>query len=477
MIKQTLSTNLKISQNLVMTPQLQQSIKILQLSRLELIKTIREEIEINPVIEDERYSNEESVDDIMDMDNEGVTLNNAGMDKKAIDEMDWSNYFENIAYASYNKVAANYSEESPDFEKFISKKQSIEEYLLWQFQMTEHSEKEFAIAENIIYNIDNDGFFVADVQNIAQELLCSVEDVERIRKRINFLDPIGIAAKSVEESILLQMEFANCKDSIAADIIRNNIKLLENKNIKALAKYYNISEGEVLDSIKVIHSFEPKPARNYKTDIVQTIVPDVYVYRSGDDYTIVLNDDGIPKFRLNDEYIAMLQRERKDDVRKFLQDKVNSAKWLLRSIDMREKTIYKVVETLIKFQRGFFDNGLPFLRPLVLKDVAEILDIHESTVSRTTNNKYISTPHGIFELKYFFSTGINSINGNNDFSTKVVMEKIKAILQKEQNGKPYSDDKISEILDKEHNVKLARRTVAKYRMQLNILPSSKRKKL
>jgi len=471
-MKQVLSTNLKITQNLVMTPQLQQSIKILQLSRLELIDTIKEEMEINPVLEDDRYSNEESLDDLPVFESESTDNGS----EKAIEEMDWNNYFENIAYASFNRAAPASSEESVDYERFVSKKQTLEEYLLWQFQMTHHTIEEIEIAEYVIYNLDKDGFLQVSCEEIAEEFSTSKENVAKIIKKINFLDPVGIAARNLQDAILIQMEFYGTENELAKKILLENINLLENKNVKALAKIYEISEESVLDIVKVINSFEPRPARNFRTDFVQTIIPDVYVYKKENDYHIVLNDDGIPRFRINEEYVKMLSLEKKENVKKFLQEKVNNAKWLLRSIEQREKTIYKVVESLIKFQRDFFDKGPSHLKPLILKDVAEELNLHESTVSRTTNNKYISTPHGIFELKYFFSTSIGSSDGTDDFSTRVVMEKIKKIVDSEPENKPYSDEKISEILSIKHNIKIARRTVAKYRTQLNILPSSKRKK-
>ncbi len=470
-MKQILTTNLKMTQNLVMTPQLQQSIKILQLSRLELIETIKEELEINPVLEDDRISTLETTENTDEFSSEFSSNGN----DKAVEEMDWNNYFENIAYASYNRAPAIASEETPDYERFVSKKQTLEEYLLWQFRMTKHTEQEIEIAEYIIYNLDRDGFLKVSNEEVAKEFSVPMEYVDNIIKKINFLDPVGIATKNLQEAILVQMEFFNCKNDLAKKILTENINLLENKNIKTLSKIYNVSREEILEIVKIINSFEPRPARNFRTDFVQTIIPDVYVYKKDNNYHIVLNDDGIPRFRINEEYVKMLSAKKKEDVKKFLQEKVNNAKWLLRSIEQREKTIYKVVETLIKFQKDFFDKGPSNLKPLILKDVAEELNLHESTVSRTTNNKYISTPHGIFELKYFFSTSISSSDGNDDFSTRVVLEIIKNIIESEPENKPYSDEKISEILSEKHNIKIARRTVAKYRTQLNILPSSKRK--
>ena len=223
------------------------------------------------------------------------------------------------------------------------------------------------------------------------------------------------------------MDFYGCDNEIARRFLKENIKLLENKNIKLLSKIYNISEEEVLETIKLINSFEPRPARNFRSDFVQTIIPDVYVYKKGDDYVIVLNDEGIPRFRINEEYIQMLTKSGKENVKKFLQEKVNNAKWLLRSIEQRERTIYKVVDALIRFQRDFFDKGVSFLKPLVLKDVASELELHESTVSRTINNKYISTPHGIFELKYFFQQELVLQMEKTFFQAELLWKKLKKL--------------------------------------------------
>ena len=471
-MKPTLTQNLKLKQSLVITPQLQQSIKILQLSRQELIEKIKEEIETNPVCEEMLYSEEENLEEPID-----------GKDtqefSKAISEFDWDAYTENSSFFSYNFKYSHREkkDENIDFENMISRGDTLEEYLLWQLRMTDISEEEFKIGEYLIYNIREDGYLDVKVEEVAEKFNVSKEKVEEILKKINFLDPVGIGAKDLVHCLLIQMEFHKIEDELAKDIVKNHLNLLQNKNIQQLAKIYNVEPSRIEEVISIINSLEPKPARLFSKSQPQTIIPDVYVYKRGDDFVIVLNDDGIPKFKINEEYVnKLLNKYSKKEVKEYLVEKVKNAKWLLKSIEQRERTIYKVVECLIKFQREFFEKGVQYLKPLVLKDIAEELGLHESTISRTTHNKYISTPHGIFELKFFFNKGINSFTGDEVISSKVVMERIKEIINSEPPDKPYSDEKISKILKEKYNINIARRTVAKYREQMKILSSSKRKK-
>ncbi len=471
-MKPVLTQTLKVSQNLVMTPQLQQSIKILQLSRQELIEKIKEEIETNPVCEEDSFSQE--------VEEEREDFVASGSNSEAVNDFDWESYGENASFITYNFKFSHKErlEEDIDFENMVSKDSSLEEYLIWQIRMTDLKEEDLPIAEYLIYNLNEDGYLDIEIEEVAKYFSVDKERVENVLKKINFLDPVGIGAKDLSHCLLIQMEFNNIKDELAESIIKNHLSLVQNKNIQQLARIYNVNEERILEVIELINSFEPKPARLFRTGVVQTIIPDVYVYKKGDDFVIVLNDDGIPRFRINEEYVNMLlQKSNKKEVKEYLIEKVKNAKWLLKSIEQRERTIYKVVECLIKFQRDFFEKGINHLKPLVLRDIADELGLHESTISRTTHNKYISTPHGIFELKFFFNKGISSYSGNDVISSKVVMEKIKEIINSEPPDKPYSDEKISKILKEKYNINLARRTVAKYREQMKILSSSKRKRL
>ncbi len=479
-MKQVLSQHLKISQNLVMTPQLQQSIKILQLSRMELIEKIKEEIESNPICEEESpFENEFETIDI-EKDSESITPPENGNFNEALNDFDWELYQENMSFVSYNSKYAHKEkiDEDVNFENIVSKQTTLEEYLMWQIRMTDLPEEDLKIAEFLIYNINEDGYLEVSLEEVSATFNRDINDVKQILKEINFLDPVGIGALNLSHCLLIQMEFNKVKDNLAEDIIKNHLNLIQNKNINQLAKIYNVDEERILEVIEFINSLEPKPARLFRSSLAQTIIPDVYVVKKGDDFVIILNDDGIPKFRINEEYVeSLLKKNSKKEVKDYLVEKVKNAKWLLKSIEQRERTIYKVVECILKFQREFFEKGINYLKPLILKDIAEELGLHESTISRTTHNKYISTPHGIFELKFFFNKGLSSSNGEESVSSKVVMERIKEIISMEPPNKPYSDEKISKILKEKYGINIARRTVAKYREQMKILSSSKRKKI
>ena len=472
-MKPTLTQTLKVKQSLIITPQLQQSIKILQLSRQELIEKIKEEIETNPVCEEDFYP--ETSEEIESEE----SIPEDGRDK-LMENFDWDAFAENSSFFSYENRYSHRErkDEDVDFENMVSKETTLEEYLLWQLRMTDISEEDLKIGEYLIYNIDEDGYLDVEVEDVAKKFNVSIEKVEEILRKINFLDPVGIGAKNLADCLLIQMEFNNIDDELARDIVKNNLNLLQNKNLKQLAKIYNVDEERINKAIEIINSLEPKPARLFSHTPAQTIIPDVYVYEKDGDFIIVLNDEGIPKFRINEEYVnKLLEKYDKKEVKEYLIEKVKNAKWLLKSIEQRERTIYKVVECIVKFQREFFEKGINYLKPLVLKDVADELGLHESTISRSTHNKYISTPHGIFELKFFFNKGLSSTSGDEFVSSKVVMEKIKEVISSEPADKPYSDEKISKILKEKYNINIARRTVAKYREQMGILSSSKRKKI
>ena len=476
-MKQVLSQQVKITQNLVMTPQLQQSIKILQLSRQELIEKIKEEIESNPICEEENSFDSEHLNSENE-DFESFSKDNGN--SEALNDFDWETFQENMSFVSYNSKFSHKErmEDEINFENMISKATTLEEYLMWQIRMTDLPQEDLLIAEYLIYNINEDGYLDVSLEEVSKIFNKDIEDIKKVLKEINFLDPVGIGALNLSHCLLIQLEFNQIDDPLAKNIIKNHLNLIQNKNITQLSKIYNVTEEKILQVIDLINTLEPKPARLFKGSTVQTIIPDVYVVKRGNDFVIILNDDGIPKFRINEEYVeSLLKKSSKKEVKEYLIEKVKNAKWLLKSIEQREKTIYKVVECILKFQRDFFEKGINYLKPLILKDIADELGLHESTISRTTHNKYISTPHGIFELKFFFNKGLSSTNGNEVISSKVVMEKIKELINSEPPDKPYSDDKISKILKEKYDINIARRTVAKYREQMKILSSSKRKKL
>jgi RNA polymerase sigma-54 factor len=292
---------------------------------------------------------------------------------------------------------------------------------------------------------------------------------------IQSFDPVGVGARDLKECLQLQAKYFNLDDTIVNEIILNHLHHLENKNYKAIARALKKSMDEIIAAVKIIQGLEPKPARQFSDEQPQYITPDIYVYKFEDDFVIMLNDDGMPKLRVNSLYKSAINGEGKvsDATKDYIQEKLRSATWLIRSIHQRQKTIFRVMESIVRFQKEFFEKGIAYLKPMVLRDVAQDISMHESTISRVTTNKYAYTPQGIFELKYFFNSSISRIHGE-DIASASVQDKIRQIIESEDPKKPFSDSKISELL-KEANIDIARRTVAKYREMMKVLPSSKRK--
>ncbi len=332
----------------------------------------------------------------------------------------------------------------------------------------------------IIGNLAEDGYFKIDgfegdpLIRVAQEANVSIACAERVLKVIQHFDPVGIAARDLQECLLIQARLLGVEEGFVGAIIKRHLKLLEAKNLPAIAREMHVPLEEVVAAMKLIAGFEPKPGRSFAGDEPQYITPDVYVYKVGDKYMTVLNDDGLSKLRISATYRNALKAGAANGKAKdFIQDKLRSAVWLIRSIHQRQRTIYKVTESIVKFQRDFFDKGIAHLKPLILRDVAEDIGMHESTVSRVTTNKYVHTPQGIYELKFFFNSSIAKTGGD-EIASEAVKNHIKQIVAAEDSKTPYSDQRIVELL-KGQGIEIARRTVAKYREVLGILPSSKRK--
>src|SRR5215468_11064129 len=312
---------------------------------------------------------------------------------------------------------------------------------------------------------------------LASEADVPMAVAERTLRRIQHLDPKGCGARDLQECLLIQAcALQDSSAPLLGTIIKRHMKHLESKNLPAIAKDLKVSLAEVVAAAKLLEKLDPKPGRNYSGDDAQYITPDVFVYKLGDEYTVVLNDDGLSKLRISAMYRAALRdgAGKNPKAREFIQDKMRSAQWLIRSIHQRQRTIYKVTESIVKFQRDFLDKGIAHLKPLILRDVAEDIGMHESTVSRVTTAKYVHTPQGIFELKYFFNSSIARVAGD-DIASEAVKNHIKQIVAAEDARSPYSDQKIVELL-RAQGIDIARRTVAKYREVLGVLPSSKRKR-
>ena len=495
-IKQVLS--LKQTLQLVMTPQLQQAIKLLQLSRLELNDTVHQEMLENPVLEeslevhdtDSGSTTSEKIEQQNDSITEKVERSERVEEVKGADganDIDWDKYLEN--YGSYIPVGSGVrrtSEDLPSFESVMTKKTSLTDHLMWQLRMSHLSEQEKAIGAQILLSLDSAGYLVADdedrlagktaVLSIAESMEVTEGQVEQVLKAVQKFDPVGVAARDLKESLLIQARYLKIENGLVYAIIESHLPFVERKNFQAIARALKVSKEEVFDAVRIISQFEPKPGRLFVEEEPQYITPDIYVYKMGDEYSIVLNEDGMPKLRVSRYYRqALSEASRGGETRNYIQDKLRSAVWLIRSIHQRQRTIYRVTESIVKFQREFLDRGISHLKPLVLRDVAEDVGLHESTVSRVTTNKYVHTPQGIYELKFFFNSSISRMVGE-DVASESVKEKIRQIVAEENQSKPLSDRQIVDLL-KKSNINIARRTVAKYREMLGILPSSKRKKV
>jgi RNA polymerase sigma-54 factor len=475
-----LKQSLKMSQRLIMTPQLQQAIKFLQLSRLELCQTLTHEMEVNPLLEEVPVA-EEIEERLAGEEGEGESVKEEPLSEVTIKEtiredVDWEAYISeyNTAWASPSPEDV---EDKPSFENLVSPKTNLCSHLMWQLEVSDLDEAQKEIGRYIIGNIDPDGYLKASIDTIIQATNRSREEILNVLDLIHEFDPVGVGARDTRECLLIQLRFQGLGGSIAEKIVTDHMKELENKRYNQIAKSLGVSSEMVLDAVSTIASLEPKPGRFYNDEVTIYIIPDVYVYKMGDEFVIVLNEDGLPKLRINAFYREMLSR--KDDLskptREYIRDKLNSASWLIKSIHQRQKTIYKVTESIIKFQEDFFGFGPAHLRPMVLRDVAEDIRMHESTVSRVMNNKYMYTAYGIFELKYFLNSGIQSVDGVDKVASLSVKESLKQIIRSEDKSKPHSDQKIADIL-KGSNIDIARRTVAKYREMLGILPSNQRKR-
>lgn len=464
--------DLKLTQKLILTPQLQQAIRLLQMQKLELVETLNQELVENPFLEELTEMPEEPSPD----DKEPVeTSEEIEKPLEKLMEFRMDEYFEergsdgrDLGYFNPGTV------EAPSFEKFVSKKPDLSEHLHWQLRLT-HAPEELKIAgEVIIGNIDENGYLRATLEELSNLTGFSEEIINRAIELIQTLDPPGVGARDLKECLLIQARYLGLGGSLVEKIILNNLDDLEKKKYQNIAKQYNVSMDEVTQAIGIIQGFDPKPGRNYSSQEPIYVEPDVFIIKDEEQYRIILNDEGVPRFRLNDKYRQLLMNKSllSKEERQFLEDKLRSAIWLIKSLDQRNRTIYRVTENILKFQREFFDRGVDYIKPLTLRQVAKELNMHESTISRVTSNKYLACPHGIFSFRFFFSSSVQSDSG--EISSTRVKELIRKIISEEDPSRPLSDQQIVEIL-KNSNIHIARRTVSKYRTELKILSQNQRK--
>jgi RNA polymerase sigma-54 factor len=469
-----MSQSMNLSQTLRMTPQLQQAIKLLQLSRMELETAVRKELDENPLLEETQELKEEDAQRAKQAETEVDSgTAQADQDPQKQDEFEWENYVD----TQYKPPApsGSGSEEIMNYENVISTTQSLHDYLTWQARMFGFSDEELNLVEILINYVDDDGYILTPLEEIASSEAVDPKELEEMLPFIHEFDPPGVGARNLRECLLIQAKHLEEDTEDLVKIVNGHLKELEKKNYEAIAKAMNKDVREVVELCEIIYSMDPKPGRAYAPQDTHYVTPDVYVYKVGDDYVVSLNEDGLPRLKISNFYQAMLKDANNAGATDYVKEKLKAALWLIKSIHQRQRTIYKVTESIVKHQKEFLDKGSAFIRPMVLRDIANDIGMHESTVSRVTTSKYVHTVQGIFELKYFFNSGISTTDGDSLASESVKL-KIKDLIAKEDVRDPLSDQKIVELLKKD-GVQIARRTVAKYRDLLKILPSSRRKKM
>ena len=502
-----LRLDLRLSQKLVMTPQLQQAIKLLQLSRLELQQVLSQHLLENPLLEEgttELEEAEASVDlpgDASDRKEEISADRELGPEAAGPEAAEfaeplspegWDNYYESDWRASGSGNQAASDDDFPSYEQTLTKPASLEEHLLWQLRLSALTDREKAIGVNLIGNIDEDGYLRISLEEVATDVREPVEEVERMLKFVQTFDPPGVCARDLIECLLIQLQHLQQdpigekgqpteqpSTSLVESVITHHLPDLQKKRYPNIAKALGVPVEDIYEAVHIIEGLEPKPGRPYFVDNNQTIVPDVFVFKNEGEWVVLLNDDGLPRVRINPYYQQMMTSSSTegDSTRVYLEDKLRGAQWIIRSIDQRNKTILKVVWSLIKFQEPFLEKGIRYLKPLVLKQVAEDVGMHESTISRVTTNKYMYCPQGMLELKFFFNAGIHRTDpGEEDLSSLTVRELIREMVSQEQPTRPLKDQEIVAKLEN-RGVEIARRTVAKYRAELNIAPASQRKRI
>jgi RNA polymerase sigma-54 factor len=476
--------NLKMSQKLIMTPSLQQAIKLLQLSKLELQEVLNEELLENPLLEEQAEEETAKAEEEQKAEQEAQTEEKAEKEreqeeeKDAFDEIDYDAYFQDYIDYGYNPRMREEYDEFP-IENTLTRPPNLWDHLTWQLNMSDAPDDLKEIGTFLIGNIDEDGYLRVSQEELAEVVEgWSVEKIDEATAVLRSFDPPGVGARDLRECLLLQVDRLELDDPRVREIIEDHWKLFMNRQYVQLHKALGIELKELEHLIEIIKHLDPKPGRKYSSERAVYVEPDVHVYKVGDEYVIVLNEDGMPKLRINAKYRRMLHEmnsKEEGETVNYIKEKIRSAVWLIKSLDQRQRTIYKVAESIVKHQRAFLENGVDHLRPLVLRDVADDIQMHESTVSRVVSNKYIHTPRGVFLMKYFFHSGIDSDYGE-DISSIAVKKKIRSYIEQEDPKKPLSDSKIMKILNDE-GINIARRTVAKYRDELNIPSSTDRKQI
>jgi RNA polymerase sigma-54 factor len=470
--------SLKQQQKLVMTAMLQQAIKLLPMARLELIQVIRQELLENPMLEEVALEE----DGFTPAEEEGTGADEAVNDAKDLYDINWEDYFPEDW--EWKGLPSEEYEEKFSFENTVRTPTTLTEHLLMQLMAATTHDRERQVGAFLIGNIDDEGYLRCDLDEAMSATQADRATVERVLALIQSFDPPGVGARDLRECLLIQLRLLGLEGSLVETIVADYLPKLEARGVahaadiaKELTKSLHLSAEDIAIVLRILKQLDPKPGLRFTSEPSEGIVPDVIVMKVGNDYQVFLNDEGIPRLRINATYRRLLREGQlgQPEAKHYLEDKLRSAIWLIRSIEQRRQTLYKVATSLVKFQRDFLDHGLAYLKPLVLKDVAEDIGMHESTVSRVTTNKYMYTEQGIFELKYFFHSGIDSYGGET-LSSLTVKDRIKKLVAAEDPAKPLTDQQLVERLAAE-NIKIARRTVTKYRRELKLPPANRRKRL
>jgi RNA polymerase sigma-54 factor len=472
--------SLRQSQRVVMTPLLQQAIQLLQLSTLELQEVVQKELLENPLLEEVAPETEAAPEASASTTPDAPTttpLEPAPVEPPPTNERQTDDLpfdLNAVMFDDHEERSLVSQEEREDlpFENIVRSVNSLTDHLDEQLRFTTEDPLVRRIGNEIIGNLDEDGYLRADVAELAQRCETTVEEVEKVLALVQAFDPPGVAARSIQECLLIQLKADPNPDPVSVEIVEEHFDELSRRRYPDIARALKLSLDRIMESVEEIMGLEPKPGRRFGGSDSRYIVPDVVVHKMGGEYVVVLNEDGVPRLRVNSLYRSLL-RTAGSEAREYVEQKLRSAVWLIKSVDQRQRTLRKVTQSIVKFQREFLDKGLPCLRPLSLRDVGEDIGMHESTISRVTTNKYVETPQGLFELKFFFHSGIAS--GDGEMVSSVSVKKmIQDLLANEDPAKPLSDQEVAQIL-KGRGLTIARRTVAKYREELGILPSHQRR--
>jgi RNA polymerase sigma-54 factor len=472
-LRQTL--DLRLSQRLALTPSLLQKIELLQLNKLELQEMLNQELIENPILEE--IPEQETPPDLSLDDGAGEPAapeeTAPSSEKDSFDEIDFRYFFDEYLDTGYKNREVEDSEK-PSFEAFLTKAPSLEEHLNWQLGLSDAKPAIAEIAKQIIGNLNEDGYLLITLEEVCQVAGCTMEEAGEALAVVQAMDPVGVGSRDLRECLVLQLESLGLSDSLACRIVQTHLPLLESHKFKEISARTGASFEDVLQAVDYIKHLIPKPGQKYNSQKVTYVQPEVTIAKVDDEFVILLNDEGVPQLRLNASYKELLKSNGvSGETKTFLREKFRSAVDLLRSVNQRKQTIYKVCVCIVNRQRDFLENGPSHLHPMLIKDVANELGVHSSTISRVVTNKYVDTPQGVMELRKFFTMGVENPDGE-ELSIVQVKLKIKKLIEDENRHKPYSDNQIGQLLRRD-NIFITRRTVAKYREQMQISGSRERK--